>query len=625
MVLKSTSSKTARVGMIPASANINGGAGKFVVERYIVSGRRWRYLSIPTDDVNQTFKSAWQEGATTISPNPKPAFGFTIGDVVNPDGVNGFDVKTLNGPVVKTHVSSSNTYLGIPSGTGTNTKIKTLETARGNHLGYMAFVPGDRSVVAFNQSGSTTLRSSGKLYVGAQSVTILSGTDPNFRGIGNPYASPINMMDVLNPAASPGNGIAPAYFIYDPRAAQLGAFITLLWDGNDFKVTTFGSAAFPFDSKQNHLESGAGFFVQASSAGATINFAESAKGSMATQLNFTAGVPERLYASLSRVSPNGQVTVMDGLMARFDSNYSNNVDNLDILKMTNTSETVGLYTSGKKMSVEQRAIIAGKDTLHIHMSTLVLSNYKWDITSDNLDFPGRTGFLLDRYLNTSTPLNLAGTTTVNFNVANIAGSYAADRFKIVFNQPDLGPLPVTITTVTASRKANRSIDVAWKVEDEVNISSYEVQRSGNGSNFTSIQSRAALANNGGRATYLHNDLMALPADNFYRIKANSIGGQVQYSAVAKVAGIKTTTSISVYPNPVTGKQLQVRFNGVEAGIYQLTLVNTAGQVIHKASANVATGSSVKSIQLDNDVAAGRYDLLITTPDGKQSNIQIIIQ
>ena len=114
-------------------------------------------------------------------------------------------------------------------------------------------------------------------------------------------------------------------------------------------------------------------------------------------------------------------------------------------------------------------------------------------------------------------------------------------------------------------------------------------------------------------------------DLFYRIKANSLSGEVQYSAIVKVAGSKTNPTITVYPNPVTGKQLQVRFNDVQAGNYQLNLLNAAGQLIYRGVVNVTTGTFAKAIQLSNDVAAGRYDLIVTAPDGGKTNQQVFIQ
>ena len=186
-------------------------------------------------------------------------------------------------------------------------------------------------------------------------------------------------------------------------------------------------------------------------------------------------------------------------------------------------------------------------------------------------------------------------------------------------------MPVTFTTVSATRKDNRSIDVNWKVENEINIISYDVERSAGGSNFGSINSRAALVNNGGRASYLHNDLMALPADNFYRIKANSIGGQVQYSAIVKVSAVKQPNSISVYPNPVVDGNLQLRFIGQAFGNYQVQLSNAAGQVLYKTNVTVSSAVQSQLIPLPGNITGGSYQLRIVAADGGVSVLQVMVK
>ena len=74
---------------------------------------------------------------------------------------------------------------------------------------------------------------------------------------------------------------------------------------------------------------------------------------------------------------------------------------------------------------------------------------------------GLGAFLEDNYLLTKTPLNLSGSTIVDFTVVNSAGSYAPDRFRIVFI-PAM-PLPVTLTSVKAYRH-DKNINLEWKVE-----------------------------------------------------------------------------------------------------------------------------------------------------------------
>ena len=275
--------------------------------------------------------------------------------------------------------------------------------------------------------------------------------------------------------------------------------------------------------------------------------------------------------------------------------------------------------------IDRRAMIVNNDTLHLQNNNYKVQNYQWEIITNNLDFPGRTGFLLDRFLNTITPLNMAGTTTVNFNVANVAGSYAADRFKIVFRQDAAGPLPVTFTTVTANRNADRSVAVQWKVEQEINIIGYEVERSNNGSNFTPVHNRTATGNSSSSVTYDHIDLTPYSTDNFYRIKATSVGGQVQYSNIVKLNGGKATPIISVYPNPVVNKQLQLRFEEQEKGRYQVQLINMKGQVLVNKTVNVLNMVQAETIELSASLAVGNYQLVVTAPNGNSTKQTVLVQ
>jgi hypothetical protein len=220
---------------------------------------------------------------------------------------------------------------------------------------------------------------------------------------------------------------------------------------------------------------------------------------------------------------------------------------------------------------------------------------------------------------------MAGTTTINFSVQNIAGSYAADRFKIVFNQVAAGPLPVTITAVTANRNADRTIAVQWKVVQEINIVAYEVERSNNGSNFTPVHNRAAYSNNSNSVTYDFTDLRPFSGDNFYRIKAISIGGQVQYSNVVRLNGSKATSLISVYPNPVINKQLHLRFEEQGRGRYHVQLMNMKSQVLVNKTVNVLKAVQTETIELLASLSAGIYQLLVITPNGISTIQKVLIQ
>jgi len=210
-------------------------------------------------------------------------------------------------------------------------------------------------------------------------------------------------------------------------------------------------------------------------------------------------------------------------------------------------------------------------------------------------------------------------------VQNIPGAYAPNRFYIVFRQDAAGPLPVTFTTVTATRNADKTIAVQWKVEQEVNISGYEVERSSNGSNFTSLYNRGAVGNNNSSATYDFIDGLPFAADNFYRIKATSINGQIQYSNIVKLGGNKGSSLISVYPNPVENKKLQLRFEEQTKGKYQVQLISVNGQVMFNKTLVVLSAVQAESIELPFNMAAGNYQLKVTAPNGNSTQQSIVVQ
>lgn len=624
ITLKSVSGKTARLAELfhsnPSTAITYNTSGSFIVERHIKSGRKWRYLSVPTDNNLQTFKTAWQEGATSIADSLPLGYGIIIGDSSLNAVSNGFDLRTFDA-TVKTYTSATGIWNGISS-----TNISPEKTKA-----YLAFISGDRTrTTAASGTNATTLRSTGKLFVGNQDVLVA----PNqFVGVGNPYASPLQLDSLIQPD-SINNGIAKVLYVWDPQASNgstnVGRFQTLSWDEDldGFSVTPGGgSYSNNINDTYDSLESGQAFLVRGVGGGGTLHFRESAKSITAPSVNFTSGMFQRLSVNLLNVPTNGSTpAVLDGFRVIADNQFNKGLDDKDMLKMKNNFENIGILQQDSILVVERRPLNGTSDTIHISSRSLRLQNYQWEIKASNMDYPGRTGFFVDRFTNTSTALQMEGSTTVNFTVQNTPGSYANNRFYILFRQEAAGPLPVTFTTVTATRNADKTISVQWKVEQEINITKYEVERSSNGSLFTTTYSRSAASNNGVGATYDHIDAAPNAFDNFYRIKATSIGGQVQYSEIVKVGSSNNKPAITVYPNPVKDKTLQVRFEQQGSGRYQLQLLATNGQTVFVKELLLNNNSNqVQTLAIPQQLSVGNYQLKIQKPDGSVETIKLWVE
>jgi hypothetical protein len=171
------------------------------------------------------------------------------------------------------------------------------------------------------------------------------------------------------------------------------------------------------------------------------------------------------------------------------------------------------------------------------------------------------------------------------------------------------------------------VTVNWGVQNERDITNYTIEHSRDGINFTTLATKAAIANNGTNLTYTIIDAAASKAANWYRVKANS-NIAAKYTSIAMVAALPAdpiiTPNITVFPNPVTDGKLVVKF-AAKQGDYTATLVNTLGQTMHTASLKVTGAEEIKVIPLAANVVAGKYTLILIDSNGNKQAIAVLVK
>lgn len=136
------------------------------------------------------------------------------------------------------------------------------------------------------------------------------------------------------------------------------------------------------------------------------------------------------------------------------------------------------------------------------------------------------------------------------------------------------PLPVSLLSFAASRCGN-NVCLLWTVENEVNFSHYEVEKSTSLSDFTVIANTTARGSSA-RSNYTSTDLNPASGDNFYRLKMVNLDGSFTYSKIIRVNFAKTVMA-SLQPNPASGF---VILKGLE-GYQQYRIVDPAGKILLK--------------------------------------------
>ncbi len=607
ITLHSDLSGTAAVDTVKAGASfVYGGANaKFVVERYVSTGppttrTGWRFLAAPITGA-QTINQAWQNGEVA------PAYtanGYGM-QIVGPGGTPlGFDINnTLSS--LKTFVPATNTWISVP-----NTNATPISTAEG----YMAFIRGDRGANDFGETSATTLRMAGPIKTGNVVVSTAPANVNQFISVGNPYPCAISFQS----PATVKTALQDVYYIWDPKLSTYGAYVTFAGPAYN-PVPNTGSY-----TVNKAIESGQAFFVVANASVTphSITIGENSKSLSNVQVARSSAVEKQLSTRLYLVS-GGNLLPYDGNRVDFDNSYSNTVDDNDARKMTNFGENIGIVRDGIAMSVERRTEIVSTDTIFYQLGQFRQQQYQLEFVPENIATAGLSAWLEDNYLHTSTPVDLSVVSTVNFTVTADAASKATDRFRLVFKQ--LGPVPLSFTSVTAYRQ-DRNIMVSWKVDNELNIATYEVEGSADGMSFRKLGTQPARGNGSG-VTLQYNwlDEHPLTGNNFYRIRSIAIGGAVKYSQVVKVNMNGEPSSITVYPNPIKDNIIRVSFNNVAEGDYDVRLFSQSGQLHLQQNVYHVAGNENMSIPVQSGLAKGVYNLEISLRKGKKRVIKIMIE
>ncbi len=542
LTLKSDANGTARIATLPCDETGKSTAiieGKINIERYIPARKAWRLLSAPVKSESApTICSAWQESAygssfTNVISNPNPTLHYGV-HITGGTTQNGFDQSPTNLPSVKYYNPTNNTFTGLPATPGTFRPIT-------DYTGYMVYIRGNRGIDLSMGIGaaitSTTLKIKGEVHTGNQTIPVNA---QNFTVFGNPYASAIDFATLTK------NNVKNSFYIWDPKLSGsqgLGAYVTVSYNSGTgtYDVTTASSPI------SQYIPSGEAILIESEDGTrpGTITVKETDKASGVSDMLFgrNSGNAKTLRVNLYSQDNDGTYSLLDGSMTSYHDNNSNGFDKNDIKKLAAAGESIAFSRTGYTLAIERKKTITSNDTSFINLSQTKKQNYRLDIIAENLSVANLVAVVKDKYAATTNnlPVNLDGSTYVDFTVNNDPTSFAADRFSIVF---------MTNTKAETNKK----------------------------------------------------------------------------EATLEKPVVKPTliASATVYPNPVVNNDINIKFNNMETGNYNLKLYNISGQLVASQSVKYATKDAGVIMKVDNGFVAGKYELKIDG-NGKSINTSILKQ
>ncbi len=244
------------------------------------------------------------------------------------------------------------------------------------------------------------------------------------------------------------------------------------------------------------------------------------------------------------------------------------------------------------------------DSAFIGTYTNGIDTLKWKIlATNNIIDTTRPGFWVKPLVNTCYTL----TQTVN-------GFTSSDTVCI-----NVQPLPLKFLSYELSlRGTKQSIENLWQTANEINVSHFNVQRSINNKDFTTIGKLSAQNKNYNDYSFIDNlTINEKPETLWYRIESIDKDGKKQYSETKSLNIQHSSSRITIYPNPA--KDI-VTISSKEK-IKELSIINQLGQVVYSNSLNNNQSSTI-NIQ---GFAKGLYIVKIITIKGELITEKLIIE
>jgi hypothetical protein len=284
------------------------------------------------------------------------------------------------------------------------------------------------------------------------------------------------------------------------------------------------------------------------------NFATSTLMASANYTSVTAnGWQEIMFATPVSIAANttylATMYSSTGNYVATDNYFTSAVTNGPLTAMANSVSPNGIYFFG----AQQSGPVTDWNTWNQYLST----NYWVDVIFTP---------------NTNT-INL--TSITDANGCNVTG--ALQTINVV--SANCSSLPVSLLNLSASPQGSK-VTLRWATSSEMNNRGFDIQRSTDGTNWTTIGFVTGAGNSNSVKNYTYMDQNLEPKKYFYRLKQIDIDDHFKYSAVVS-ATLNGKAEFSLgqnYPNPFNS-QTTIQFILPKAENVNLSLFDVSGRVV----------------------------------------------
>ena len=194
-------------------------------------------------------------------------------------------------------------------------------------------------------------------------------------------------------------------------------------------------------------------------------------------------------------------------------------------------------------------------------------------------------------------------TLSNFSLSSTSTNFTAHA---------MVPLPLTLLQFTAAKQSNTSI-LQWQTGQEQNSRDFVIERSSDGSNYSTLGTVAAAGTSNTKRYYNYTDIAPLEGNNYYRLKQRDLDGQSTYSPV-RVLAFTMAGNLMWYSTGTNAAE--VRLHNGSNELY--TILDMAGNTLRtsRLSSGVASISGLPS---------GVYFVKVVNYAGNELTVKVLLR
>lgn len=188
-------------------------------------------------------------------------------------------------------------------------------------------------------------------------------------------------------------------------------------------------------------------------------------------------------------------------------------------------------------------------------------------------------------------------------------------------------LPVSLVQFMGEK--NGAVNkLSWSTATETNNAGFEVQRSSDGINFTSLSkvaSKSETGNSNSLLSYIFFDEAPLRTTNYYRLKQVDKDGKFNYSSIITIKGDRVSEMMisNVYPNPAKS-DIKLIVSSPSAERITITITNLSGNIVLQKTVTVTEGDNQQQLNIQN-LSTGIYFIKATCSNGCETAVNRFIK